>query len=310
MRLQTRMATAMRLMTYHSADGPRLGAVRDDGFVDVQAAAAAIGRHLPADMLSFIEAGEAALDTAALAIDSASAQPLDGVRLAAPIPRPRKNVFCVGRNYQEHIVEGARARGAEVVVPQHVVFFTKPPTAVIGHDGEIRWDPDVTQKLDWEAELVVVIGRGGRDIPPERADAYVFGYTIGNDVSARDLQSAHTQWFKGKGLDTSCPLGPWIVPKRDLPNAGDTAIRLRVNGEVRQESRTSQMIFDVPTIIAQLSAGLTLEPGDMIMTGTPSGTGHGMTPPTFLKDGDVVEAEIDGIGVLRNRVVRAELGPA
>jgi 2-keto-4-pentenoate hydratase/2-oxohepta-3-ene-1,7-dioic acid hydratase in catechol pathway len=299
------MRTGMRLISYHSPSGPRLGALKDDGYVDLQDAATAVGRDLPADMRGFIETGETGLDSADLAIREATPLPLAGVRLAPPIPDPRKNVFCVGRNYQDHIEEGARARAAAVVVPEHVVFFTKPPTAVIGHGDDIRWDPTVTQMLDWEVELVVVIGRRGRDIPRDRAAAHVFGYTVGVDVSARDLQAAHTQWFKGKGLDTSCPLGPCIVPRRDLPDVADASISLRINGQLRQDSRTSRMMFDVPTIIEQLSAGLTLEPGDMIMTGTPSGTGHGMTPPTFLQGGDVIEAAIEGVGVLRNRVVRA-----
>jgi 2-keto-4-pentenoate hydratase/2-oxohepta-3-ene-1,7-dioic acid hydratase in catechol pathway len=190
-------------------------------------------------------------------------------------------------------------------MPDHVVFFTKPPTAVIGPDAEIRFDPNATSKLDYEVELVIVIGTTGRDIPKDRVHDHIFGYTIGNDVSARDVQQAHLQWFKGKGMDTYCPIGPCIVPSADIGDPQDLLITLRVNGETRQDSRTSNMIFDIPTIVSQLSVGMTLQPGDLIMTGTPSGVGHGMTPPSWLQPGDSIEAEIEGIGVLASRVVRA-----
>jgi 2-keto-4-pentenoate hydratase/2-oxohepta-3-ene-1,7-dioic acid hydratase in catechol pathway len=189
-----------------------------------------------------------------------------------------------------------------VVVPDVPEFFTKPPTAVTAHEAGIPVDPRVTQKFDYEVELGVVIGTAGKDIPRERALDHVFGFTIVNDLTARDLQRRHGQWFKGKGLDFSCPMGPWIVAKSALPNFADLAITLRVNGETRQKSRTSRMVHDVPTIIEHLSRGMTLEPGDVIATGTPEGVGYAMDPPRFLKAGDVVEAEIEGIGVLRNRI--------
>jgi 2-keto-4-pentenoate hydratase/2-oxohepta-3-ene-1,7-dioic acid hydratase in catechol pathway len=216
----------------------------------------------------------------------------------------RKNVFCVGRNYKLHIEEGARARGVPVKYPELVELFSKPPTTVIGHEDDIRWDPRVTQKLDYEVEFTFVVGRSGSNIPAAQAYDYIYGYTIGNDISARDAQMAHNQWFKGKSMDTFGPLGPCLVPKRYFPNPQNVRLTLRVNGETRQDSNTADMVFDLPTIVEQLSWALTLEVGDIVMTGTPSGVALGMDPQVWLKDGDVIEAEVEGIGVLRNRVVK------
>lgn len=228
--------------------------------------------------------------------------PLAEVRLLAPIPRPLKNVFCVGRNYREHVVEGARVHGKEVKIPEYPQYFSKPPLAVIGPVDDIPWDGEVTRKLDYEVELGLVIGRTGRNIPRERALDYVFGYTVINDITGRDLQRRHDQWFKGKGLDGSCPMGPWIVTADEIVDPQNLDVRLHVNGELRQNSNTSMMIFDLPEIISQLSQGLTLEAGDIIATGTPSGVGFAMDPPRLLGDGDLVETEVVGIGTLRNRV--------
>lgn len=300
----------MRLASYRAGDQIRLGALVDGGIVDLQSAAADIGMHLPSDMRGFIASGPAGLATARRALRSAAPQPLEQGSLCAPLTDIRKNVVAVGRNYRDHVDEAARAHSAASVMPDRPVFFTKPPTAVIGHESAIELDSSLTSQLDYEAELVIVIGARGRNIPRAKALDFVFGYTVGNDVSARDVQQAHLQWFKGKAMDTFCPLGPCIVPRQDLPNAQDLSIELRVNGEPRQSSRTSMMIFDLPAIIAELSAGLTLELGDIIMTGTPSGVGMGMTPQRWLQPGDVIEAEIEGIGLLRNRVelVSAESG--
>jgi 2-keto-4-pentenoate hydratase/2-oxohepta-3-ene-1,7-dioic acid hydratase in catechol pathway len=224
------------------------------------------------------------------------------VRLLAPIPRPAKNVFCTGRNYKLHIEEGAREQGVEVKFPPVPEFFTKPPTAVIGTEAEIRFDTKLTKALDYEVEFAIVIGRECRDVKAGEALEMVFGYTVLNDVSARDLQRAHGQWFKGKALDTSCPIGPWIVTADEFGSPNDARLALRVNGETRQDSTTADLLFDCATIIESLSQGLTLEPGDIICTGTPSGVGYAMKPPALLKDGDIVEAEVVGIGVLRNTV--------
>ena len=223
-------------------------------------------------------------------------------KIFAPIPNPKKNVVMLGINYREHVDEGARARELEIKYPEWPVFFTKPATSVIGNLGKVV-NHKVTTKLDWEVELAVVIGKKGRDIPKEKAYDYVFGYTVCLDMTARELQRQHGQWFKGKSLDTFCPMGPWIVHKSALPDPQQVRLICRVNGEVMQDGNTRDMIFDIPTTIESLSAGLTLEPGDMISTGTPSGVGFARVPPVFLKPGDKVEGEVEGIGILQVDIV-------
>lgn len=303
-------AAALKLITFADRKGTRVGAlVGEDKVLDL-AAAWAGNVHAPCaqDMLTLIEAGPPALAAVkALAANAPAAFLLDraAVTLKAPIPRPRRNVFCVGRNYMEHVAEGDRTRGiTQSEPPKYPQFFTKAPDCVIGPEETVPSHAEVTKWLDYEVELAVVIGKEGRDIPKERALEHVFGYTIGNDVTGRDLQRRHGQWFKGKSLDRSCPLGPCIVPAEDL-DVSDVGIRLWINGEKRQESRTSKMIFDVKEIIHQLSAGFTLKPGDVILTGTPEGVGYAMQPPQTLKPGDVMELEIDGIGRLRNTIAGA-----
>ncbi len=289
-----------RLATFTDATGPRVGAVLEDGRVlDLVAA----GIPAAADMIGLIEAGPEAL---AAAKRAAAAPPagavLSGVTLLAPIPRPRRNVFCVGRNYMDHVAEGDRTRGiTQSEVPKYPQFFTKAPDTVIASGEEIPNHLGVTEWLDYEVELVAVIGKEGTNIPKDRALDHVFGWTIGNDVTGRELQRRYGQWFKGKSLDRSCPLGPWIVPAEEL-DALATGIRCFVNGERRQDSHTTKMIFDVKEIIHQLSIGFTLKPGDVILTGTPEGVGYAMQPPRTLKPGDEVVCEVDGIGRLVNRV--------
>jgi len=238
-------------------------------------------------------------------LSQATVQAAD-VQLLAPLPQPAKNVFCVGRNYLDHIAEGERAQNLKIGVTDHPVFFTKPPTAVVGPGASVPIFPDLSLNIDYEVELAVVIGKAGRNIPADQAMAHIFGYTIVNDVTARDVQRRHGgQFFKGKALDGSCPLGPVIVTADAIGDPANLGIRLSVNGDTRQDGNTRDMIFDIPTLIASLSAGLTLEPGDVLATGTPSGVGYAMDPPSFLKDGDVVVCEIDGIGKLENRMTIA-----
>ncbi len=222
-------------------------------------------------------------------------------QLHAPV-RPRKNVFCVGRNYLGHAEEGARARGEELKLPPVPTLFTKAPTAIVGPEHTLALDGALSQKYDWEAELGVVIGTRCKDVSEADALSVVFGYTCVNDVSARDLQNATTQWFKGKTLDDTCPIGPWVVSADEIPDPQQLDVALRLNGEVKQQAPTSAMIFSVRRIIAYLSAGMTLEPGDVIATGTPEGVGFARNPPEFVRDGDVMEVEISRIGVLRNPV--------
>lgn len=230
--------------------------------------------------------------------------PLDRVELEAPIPQPRRNIFCVGKNYHEHAHEFARSgfdsSAAAGAVPKNPIIFSKVPDSVVATRASVILDPNVTTAVDYEAELAVIIGKGGRGIAREDALEHVWGYTIVNDVTARDLQGRYSQWLIGKSQDTFCPMGPWAVTKDefDLAAAG---IRCFVNGDLRQNSKISLLIFDIPTIIATLSEGITLKPGDIIATGTPAGVGIGFDPPKYLKSGDVVRVEIDGIGVLENR---------
>jgi 2-keto-4-pentenoate hydratase/2-oxohepta-3-ene-1,7-dioic acid hydratase in catechol pathway len=291
----------MRLLTYDREGEPRLGLLLNERVVDV---AEASGRALPGDMLGFIEAGDAALAGARRLSEAGRSMPLSQVRLLAPIPRPARNIVCVGLNYAEHAAESRVTQGP----PEHPVYFTKPPSTVIGPEAAIPWHGHVSRRIDWEVELVAVIGRRGRDIPEERALDYVFGYTVGNDVTARDLQARHQQWYKGKGLDGFCPLGPWIVTADEIPNPQDLRLQLRVNGEAKQDARTADMIFGVAKLISVWSLGMTLEPGDLLMTGTPSGVGFARQPPEYLQPGDVVESEIDGIGLLRNPVLERSEG--
>lgn len=296
---------ALRLVTFAPRGGgtARAGALLNDGEVLDFAAAG-----LPyAEMTQVIAGGAGALAAirAAMAAPVATARhPLSAVTLLAPIPRPARNVFCVGRNYMDHVAEGDRTRGiTSSELPKFPQFFTKAPECVIAHGDSI---PDhgatgVTKWLDYEAELTIVVGTAGADIAPEDAHAHIFGWTIANDVTGRDLQRRYGQWFKGKSLDKSCPMGPWIIPADEL-DASDIAIQLWVNGEMRQSSRTSKMIFDVKQIMHHLSLGFTLLPGDLIMTGTPEGVGYAMVPPQVIKTGDVVRIAVEGIGELVNPV--------
>ena len=242
---------------------------------------------------------------------SGAGHPLEGARLLAPIAQPPHNVMCVGKNYQAHAHEfthsgfDAEATVADAV-PQHPIIFTKPAGAISGPGDDIPLWPGLDQAVDYEAELVVVIGRPGRFIPRAQALSHVFGYTIINDVTARDLQSAHKQWFLGKAIDGFGPSGPWIVTADEV-DAEHLPIMCRVNGELRQNSNTAELIFDVPTLIETISRSVTLTPGDMIATGTPEGVGVGFKPPRFLQDGDVVEVSITGIGSISNTVRRKRM---
>lgn len=287
----------MQFASYRSGDGASFGVVTPEGMLDLSKISGG-----SADLLGLIAAGQPGLDAVRQAMHDAPTLDPATLTLLAPIPRPTKNVFCVGRNYKEHVAEGYRARGTETKYPEFPQFFTKPPTAVIGPDAPFYHDPSVTSRLDYEVELALIIGTGGRDIPRDRAMAHVFGFTVLNDITGRDLQRRHDQWFKGKGLDRSCPMGPIVVTPDEIEDLAALELVCRVNGEERQRSTVGQMIFDIPEIIAQLSAGLTLEPGDIIATGTPSGVGYAMDPPQLLKAGDVVECSIAGIGTLRTPI--------
>jgi 2-keto-4-pentenoate hydratase/2-oxohepta-3-ene-1,7-dioic acid hydratase in catechol pathway len=302
----------MRLVTFSTAtDGkPRVGVLLENGNV-LDIGAQAQRKSLPFDttsMLALVEAGREGLTSLESVKENSDAKemPLSEITLYAPIPRPRKNVFCVGWNYLEHYAEGERVRKSGEDLPKHPVFFSKAVTSVNGPFADIPYDANVSKRMDWEVELGVIIGKAGKNISEERAPEHVFGYTVINDVSARELQKRHGgQWLKGKSLDGCCPMGPCLVTADEIdPN--NLQVITRVNGVVKQDSNTKHLYFKIPRLIAELSLGMTLEPGDILSTGTPEGTGFARTPPEYLQPGDVLETEIVGIGVMRNKIVAAK----
>lgn len=280
----------MRIARYRHGSSIHLGVLVDDehvapfasGIADLQA------------YLALSPGGRASLGMG-------KPEPLAEVQLLAPVV-PQKNVICVGKNYADHAAEIAKAGGVAVEEADVPTFFTKPPTSIAGPGATLHLSRKVSQQYDWEAELAVVIGKRCCDVADADALDVVFGYTCLNDLTARDLQKRHKQWFKGKSLDDTCPIGPWIVTADEIPDPQSLAIQLRVDGVEKQSSNTRKMIFDVRQIIGSLTAGLTLEPGDVIATGTPDGVGIGRTPPEFLEHDMTVEVEIEKIGILRNRI--------
>jgi 2-keto-4-pentenoate hydratase/2-oxohepta-3-ene-1,7-dioic acid hydratase in catechol pathway len=285
----------MKLATVQTPQGPRAVAVERTHCIDLHATDA----RLPANVRELLEQGAAARAHAAEAVRRPDAvrYGLSTVHFLAPVIDPRK-IVCVGLNYRDH----ARESGAPI--PREPVLFSKYPTALTGHGQPIVLPP-TSQEVDFEAELVMVVGQGGRNIPANRGQEHLAGYTVGNDVSARDwqLKKDGKQWMIGKTFDTFAPVGPWLVTADELPDPHHLGIRLRLNGQTMQDSNTDQMIFPAGEIVAYLSSVFTLEPGDLIFTGTPPGVGFARKPPVFLKPGDVVEVEIDGLGLLRNPVV-------
>jgi 2-keto-4-pentenoate hydratase/2-oxohepta-3-ene-1,7-dioic acid hydratase in catechol pathway len=298
----------MRLVTFVPKKGaaPRVGLMHGGNHLIDLSTARPKPPFDPFDMVSLVAAGAKAMTwlrgVGKKATDK-QALPLGKVKLLAPIPRPRKNVFCVGWNYVEHFEEGKQALKHTQELPAHPAFFSKAPTTVIGPYDSVPFDAEVNKTLDWEAELGVIIARGGKNIPEADAWKHVFGYTVINDVSVRYAQRQHGgQWFKGKTMDGTCPMGPWIATADEVKDAHQLRISSRVNGVTKQDSNTGYMYFKIPRIIAELSYGLTLEAGDVISTGTPAGVGHARTPPEFMKAGDVMETEVYGVGLLRNRI--------
>ena len=304
----------MKLLMFEDGSDRRLGAYHGGRVVDVaRLALATAAPPPPTDLMSVIDEGEGGLSrlTELLALPqqavSAASLELAEVTLLPPLDPPPGNVLAIGRNYMKHAEEGARARGTEVGPP---TIFTKAITTIAGAHADIPIDPSISNEIDWEVELAVVVGRRGANIP--RADAldHVFGYTVVNDISARDMQHGWGgQWFKGKSLDGSCPCGPWVVTRDEIKDPQALRLKLSVNGVLKQDANTRDMIYPVDAIIEWVSVGMTLLPGMLIATGTPEGVGFARTPPEFLQDGDMVVAEIDGIGALRNRVVASVRAP-
>lgn len=301
----------MRLVTYrsHVAAPARLGALVDDLVVDLETLGLHAGQALPADMLEFIDLGpHAVASTTELLASFRGKWPLDctvplaNVTLLAPIPRPRKNIFGIGLNYVEHVAESSRTLDTSKDLPKQPVIFSKPPTTVIGPGEAIEHNAKITQQLDWEVELAAIIGTRARRVTEADALRYVFGYSVMIDVSARDNRRAG-QWIYSKGQDTYGPFGPVIVTADEIPDPQVLDLSLKVNGVTKQSSNTRHMLFKVNTLIADISAGITLEPGDIIATGTPEGVGAGRSPQEWLWPGDVVEAYVEQIGELRHPVV-------
>ncbi len=291
----------MRLVTFQTKAGTiHIGALRADDHEIV------VLDSVAPSMLALIDGGAEALAQAKSALAAAAnVVARADVRLLSPIPRPKQNVMCLGMNYVAHAIESLRARGSEIKMPEFPVFFTKALNTVCGDGDSVPLDPNVTSQLDYEVELAYVFGRSAKNVKKADALDYVFGYTILNDISARDLQNRHQQFFKGKSLDNSGPIGPCIVTADEIPDPATLAIKLRLNGELRQSSHTGDLIFDIPSSIEYLTLGTTIEAGQIVCTGTPAGVGMGLTPPAYMKAGDVVEAEIEKIGVLTNHIVAA-----
>ncbi len=301
----------MRYLTFSFKDDhtPRLGVIDGTEVVDLQSLSAPTGfGQLPGSIPDLIRMGPAHwkrvgdMLATELPRHDGLRHRFDEIRWHPPIMRPQKNVFCLGLNYASHAMESAHARGREPKIPKDPVFFTKAPTSINGPFDDVPVNRGVTNQVDWEAELGVIIGVGGANIARADALSHVFGYTVINDVTARDLQAAHLQWFKGKSLDGFCPMGPCVVTADEFGDPQARNVSCRVNGVTKQNANTRDMIFPIDVIIEVLSRGLTLEPGDIISSGTPEGVGMGRTPPEFLNDGDLVETEVEGIGVLRNRI--------
>ena len=297
----------MKLVSYLHLGSVGIGAVHpaEDAILPLSTGANA----LPHDINDFIAMGDAGLETAAAVVERGAAEliPLEQAKLLAPVPRPCRNIICVGKNYREHAVEfagsGYDSTAAQGKVPDHPIIFTKAPSSVIGPDEGIEADLDPTFSIDYEGELGVVIGRGGRGIAAENCADHVYGYTIINDVTSRRLQARHQQWFIGKSIDTFCPMGPWLVTADEIADVAQLRLQTRVNGEVRQDAMMSDLIFSIPTLLETLSASISLQAGDIIATGTPAGVGIGFDPPKFLNRGDQVAVSIEQLGELRNPVV-------
>lgn len=301
----------MRLVTYraHPEAAARLGALCEGYVVDLGLLGANAGVDLPSDMLSFIDLGPMAVKQAQQLLDRyagswpvGTAVPQENVKLLAPIPRPRKNIFGIGLNYVEHVAESSRTLDTSADLPKQPVIFSKPPTTVIGPGDAIEHNAKITQQLDWEVELAVIMGRRASRVSEGEALNYVFGYSVMLDMSARDCRRAG-QWIYSKGQDTYAPFGPCIVTADEIPDPQVLDLWLTVNGVKKQGSNTKYMLFKVPVLISDISAGITLEPGDIIATGTPEGVGAGRNPQEWLWPGDVVEAFVEGIGTLRHPVV-------
>lgn len=303
----------MKLVTFtHKNSEPKLGIFNNDTVLDLEAFAHKHNEEFPKTMLELIDLGleevnriAEILKTSSESAIAAASLPLNEIKLLAPITKPRKNIIGIGLNYTEHVAESARTLDTSKDLPQQPVIFSKPPTAVIGTDEAILHNTKLTQQLDWEVELAVIISKKGKYIAKENAMDYVFGYTVINDISARDCRRAG-QWIVSKGQDTFAPMGPVLVTKDEIEDPHNLNLSLTINGVEKQNSNTKYMLFRIPDLIEDLSTVFTLEAGDIIATGTPAGVGAGRSPQEWMWDGDVVEATVEGIGTLVNTIKKIQ----
>jgi 2-keto-4-pentenoate hydratase/2-oxohepta-3-ene-1,7-dioic acid hydratase in catechol pathway len=299
----------MKLLTYQTQNSEaRLGFIHNNKVIDMENFGNIMQFPLPSTMLGLIDMGDIVIpEINALMINCdpndllGISFTMDEITILAPIPTPRKNIIGIGLNFTEHVAESARTLDTSNELPQKPIIFSKPPTAVTATNTNILLNPKLTQQLDWEVELAVVIGKKGKYVAKENALDYVFGYTVINDISARDCRRAG-QWIVSKGQDTFAPMGPILVTKDEIPNPHDLNLSLKVNGVEKQNANTKFMLFNINELIEDLSTVFTLEPGDIIATGTPSGVGAGRDPQEWLWDGDVVEATVEKIGTIVNTV--------
>ena len=293
----------MRFISYIYNDKEYYGIADKNSIVPMDTILKHLGKEMPKNLLEFIRTySDSLIQDIETILSNEHIEPIpyDKVKITAPIPHPRRNVFCLGKNYRDHALEIKSLPSGSADIPDYPIYFTKVADPCIGHMDKVIIPKEYTENIDYEVELAVIIGRDGKDIPAEKAEEYIFGYTIANDITARDIQKKHSQWFKGKSLDTFTPMGPYIVHKSEIEFPVELDIISKVNGEIRQSSNTRELIFDIPYIISDLSKGLTLRAGDIILTGTPKGVGMGFNQPRFLKSGDVVECYIEKIGTLLN----------
>lgn len=303
----------MKLVSFRSdiESEIRLGIVHEDLIIDMESWGIENDLDLPSTMLEFINLGPAAVKAVAETLKNIEARslvatsiPLSNAIITAPIPKPHKNIFGIGLNYTEHVAESARTLDTSKDLPQKCVIFSKPPTTVIGPGDAIKHNENVTKQMDWEGELAVIMGKKATQVSKEKALDYVFGYTIINDISARDCRRSG-QWIVSKGQDTYAPMGPYVITADELSNPHDLQITTKVNGVEKQNGNTKFMLFNVNDIIEDISESISLEPGDIIATGTPAGVGAGREPQEFMWPGDVVEITIDKLGTLKNYIVKA-----
>lgn len=293
----------MYFLTYITDEQEKLGIISHDGdhVIPIQEI---MHERTPKDMIELIKNfTEDTFQALSVGMNELKGLDINNVKITAPIPNPGRGIICLGKNYREHIKEVAKAIDSENEIPEYPVYFSKLVDRAVGMNEVIPVHKNLTESLDYEAELAVIIGKDGRDIPMDKVEEYIFGYTIVNDISAREIQRQHKQWFRGKSLDGSTPMGPYIAYKDLVSFPVELNIKSYVNGELRQNSNTREFLYNIPYVISEFSKGITLKAGDIISTGTPAGVGMGFNPPKYLKSGDIVECYIEKIGTLRNKVL-------